>query len=388
MLFGIGTEHDPPDLILQDELHLISGPLGTMVGIYESAIDIMCSSAGTRPKVVGSTATIRRAGHQVRALFDRVAFQFPPSAIDSDDAFFAVKDEEAAGRTHVGVTTAGRSAKFMLQGVAASLLQSGYALPDPANRDAYWTLVAYFNSLRELGGALVLVEDDVGSSLRILGRRYGEVPRPLDALHELTSRVSQAEIRDLLDELALKAGEPGAVDVLLASNMISVGVDIPRLTTMIVNGQPKTVAEYIQATSRVGRGAHPGLIVTVYNAGRARDRARYETFVEWHSALYRDVEATSVTPWAARARDRAIHAVLVALTRGFMPEMADQPPARPRSGDGDSNRLLVRFWNAWDASTQVKRTQRDRTSDSYWIYGKGVAGSQRGGTMSSSIGVS
>lgn len=330
MLFGVDTPHDAPDLIIQDELHLISGPLGTMSALYECAVDALCSAKGRRPKIIGSTATIRKATDQVRALFDRTAVQFPPSGIDADDSGFAVVDRQSASRLYLGVTTAGRSAKFTLQAVMASLLQSAAdpTLP-PSQRDAYWTLVAYFNSLRELGGALVLVEDDVSASVAEYARRRGEERRDASNTEELTSRVSQLEIRDKLEALKLKEGQDGAIDVLLATNMISVGVDIPRLGLMVVNGQPKGISEYIQATSRVGRSDAPGLIVCVYNSGKPRDRSRYESFASWHGTLYRDVDAISVTPYASRARDRALHAPLVAMAR----HLVDAAPALTQSAE-------------------------------------------------------
>lgn len=325
-LFGLDADVDAPDLIVQDELHLISGPLGTMAGIYEIAIDIFCSQDGFAPKVIGSTATIRRAEDQIRALFDRRTRQFPPPGLDASNSGFAVEDPNSPGRLYVGLTTAGRSAKFTLQAVSASLLQSAStpSLTDE-QRDPYWTLVVYFNSLRELGGALVLMQDDVGDSIAAYARRRNEPPRLAQITEELTSRVSQLEIRDKLEELTNTAGDPSAIDVLLASNMISVGVDIPRLGLMVVNGQPKGIAEYIQATSRVGRGKVPGLVVTIYNNAKARDRSHYESFSTWHRSLYRDVEATSVTPFSSRARDRALHAILVALIRHLVPEMNTTP---------------------------------------------------------------
>ena len=324
-LFSLNSGH-PPDLILQDELHLISGPLGTVAGLYEAAIDRMFTFGGVRPKIIGSTATIRRASEQVASLFDRETAQFPPSCLDADDSAFAVVDRDAPGRVYAGVTTAGRSAKFTLQGVAASLLQSAFGgTAEDSARDPYWTLVSYFNSLRELGGALVLMQDDVNDSLALLAQRRGEVARQPEFIEELTSRRTQAEVRDMLDRLAIRAVSQGALDVVLATNMLSVGVDIPRLGLMLVNGQPKGIAEYIQATSRVGRGDVPGLIVAVLNNAKARDRSHYESFPTWHETLCRDVEPTSVTPFASRARDRALHAVLVALVRHLAPGMLDRP---------------------------------------------------------------
>lgn len=326
-LFGI-AEGSPPDLIIQDELHLISGPLGTIAGIYEAAFDLMFSRNGQKPKIIGSTATIRRASEQVLALFDRDAFQFPPPAIDHDDSGFAVRDTrpEAYGRRYLGVTTSGRSAKFTLQAISGSLLQTASgAFDQKVRKDAYWTLVGYFNSLRELGGALVLMQDDVTDSIKLYADYRSEPQRNVSHVQELTSRRSQAEIGEMLHRLEIKVGEPGAIDTVLATNMVSVGVDISRLGLMLVNGQPKTISEYIQATSRVGRGGVSGIIVSVLNNAKARDRSHFETFCSWHQTLYRDVEATSVTPFASRARDRAIHAALVAVVRHLVPDMLDSP---------------------------------------------------------------
>jgi len=309
--------HGPmqPQLILQDELHLISGPLGTLAGLYEAALDVILSAAGTRPKIIGSTATIRRAPDQVLALFDRRTCQFPPPGLTATNSGFTVTDPMSPGRLYVGVATTGRSAKFTLQAVAATLLQSAAGGLSAQERDAYWTLVAYFNSLRELGGALVLMQDDVHDTIRLIATARGETPRSLSAVEELTSRRTQEEIRDMLDILAIPSGQPSAVDTVLATNMVSVGVDIARLGLMLVNGQPKTMAEYIQATSRVGRGKIPGLVVPVLNSAKPRDRSHFETFQTWHTTIYREVEATSATPFASRARDRALHAVLVAVVR-------------------------------------------------------------------------
>lgn len=316
-LFGLAPASQPPDLVIQDELHLISGPLGSLTGLYETAIDELCKTSEGRVKIIGSTATIRRAEEQVNALFARDAFQFPPAAINADNSGFAKTDVGGNGRIYLGVSTAGRSPKFALQAVAASLLQSGKdETLNPKTATYYETLVSYYNSLKELGGALVVMQDDVPDTLNVLAKRRGEKPRNVSLPEELTSRKASSEIPDILDQLNKSSDEFGFIDILLASNMLSVGVDIPRLGLMLVNGQPKSMSEYIQATSRVGRTLDgPGLVITLYNDSKIRDRAHFETFKTWHSALYRSVEASSVTPFSSRARDKALHAPLVALAR-------------------------------------------------------------------------
>ncbi|MCZ8195512.1 MAG: helicase-related protein [Aquidulcibacter sp.] len=368
-LLGI-SNGSPPDLIIQDELHLISGPLGTIAGAYEAAFDLMFAARGHRPKVIGSTATIRRASEQVSALFDREAFQFPPPAIDHDDSGFTVRDRRptAMGRRYLGVTTAGRSAKFTLQAVAGSLLQTAFsAFSDDVRRDAYWTLVGYFNSLRELGGALVLMQDDVTDSIALYADARSEEKRPLRNVEELTSRRTQEEIRGMLDLLDIKVGLAGAVDAVLATNMVSVGVDISRLGLMLVNGQPKTIAEYIQSTSRVGRGDVSGLVVAVLNNAKARDRSHFETFCSWHRTLYRDVEATSVTPFASRARDRALHAALVAVVRHLVPDMLDAPTMSDDAEDlaMDLIDLIVERARRIDPEETSVRRELERHLDSW-----------------------
>src|SRR5262249_13827688 len=181
-------------------------------------------------------------------------------------------------------------------------------------RDTFWTLLGYFNSLRVLGGANLQVQDDVSDRLDYLVSGTGSRPRSLKEPTELTSRVPSAEIPVNLKAIEIRYPHKGAVDVLLATNMISVGVDVDRLGLMVVMGQPQATAEYIQATSRVGRRS-PGLVFTLFNSGRSRDRSHYENFVTYHQALYRQVESSSVTPFSPRARDRGLHAVLIALAR-------------------------------------------------------------------------
>ncbi|MFF1408375.1 helicase-related protein [Streptomyces sp. NPDC058289] len=318
-LFNKDREDDtpPPELIVQDELHLISGPLGTLTGLYETAVDMLAE----RPKVIASTATIRRAADQGKALFAREVRQFPPAGLDSRDSWFAVETPagDKASRRYMGLLAPGTSQSTLLIRTYATLLhQAMRAETTQEVRDAYWTLVGYFNSLRLLSAAELQVHDDVVAYLEHLAERDQCDPRAVGNYSELTSRVDASDIPTRLKQIERRLPGGDVVDVLLATNMIAVGVDVNRLGLMAVMGQPQTTAEYIQATSRVGR-AHPGLVAVMLNAGRSRDRSHYENFQHFHSALYREVESTSVTPFSARARERGLHAVIVALARILIP---------------------------------------------------------------------
>jgi hypothetical protein len=332
----------PPDLIIQDELHLISGPLGSMVALYEAAIDELCSwevnGKRVRPKVIASTATIARAPDQVRKLFVRKLEVFPPQGTNIADSFFAIQreiGEEYPGRRYLGMCAFGRRypvamiRTYVAHLAAAQVLYEKYdSLADP-----WMTLAGYFNSIRELAGTRRLVEDDIRARLRDADQR-GLAKRRVRAVEELTSRKSGTDIPKILERLeakfdqALEAqraqerkdGKPTSsmtpYDVVLATNMISVGVDVDRLGMMLVAGQPKNTSEYIQATSRVGRSSSgPGLVCTVYNWARPRDLSHYERFAHYHETFYKHVEALSVTPFSARALDRGLSGVLVALMR-------------------------------------------------------------------------
>jgi hypothetical protein len=321
-LFNHSSAEPPPELIIQDELHLISGPLGTLAGLYETAVDLI----GRRPKVVASTATIRRAVQQGRALFDRKVEQFPPPGMDARDSYFSVEapPTRKANRRYMGLMAPATSQTSLMVRVYAALLHHAQAIEgDDAVRDAYWTLLGYFNSLRLLGGAKLQVQDDVNDRLDLLSETLGQKRRDIGRDIELTSREPSSAIPGHLQDMA--APYPDALGVILATNMISVGVDVDRLGLMVMMGQPQSTSEYIQATSRVGR-RWPGLVVTLFNAARSRDRSHYENFTAYHSALYRQVEATSVTPFSARARDRGLHATIVGLARLLI------PTARPMEG--------------------------------------------------------
>lgn len=320
----------PPELIIQDELHLITGPLGTMVGLYETAIDILTQNESIPAKVIASTATIRQAESQIKGLYKRTLWQFPPQALDARDSFFShqISQEKEPGRCFVGAHTPGKSMKTALLRIYSLILQRVYeSETDPAIKDPYWTLVGYFNSMRELGSAIRLVEDDVRIRMKLLAKRHSAEQRELREYFELNSRTGADEIPKRLEDMTRTMKDPSSIDVLLATNMISVGMDVDRLGLMVVTGQPKMTSEYIQATSRVGR-KYPGLIITLYNWSRPRDRSHFERFIDYHSKLYSQVEPVSVTPFSNRARDKGLHGVFISLVRHMIPEMNDEDAAR------------------------------------------------------------
>ncbi len=347
----------PPDLIIQDELHLIAGPLGTMVGLYETAVDHLCTTRlpngrRSRAKIIASTATIRRASEQARQLYARELQIFPPSGLQSGDSFFARElpvdeaDDSKAGRLFVGVNAPGSSTKTLLVRTYSVLLAAAQAELDkaPEAADPYGTLVGYFNSLRALGGAKRVVEDDIRlTRLKYLARQRDFPRRNILAPDELTSRLDSWKIPGLLKKLdqTFPRGEKDwPIDVLLATNMISVGVDIDRLGLMVVTGQPRTTSEYIQATSRVGR-KHPGLVVTMYNWLGARDLSHYERFRSYHEALYRYVDAISVTPFSSRALDRGLRGVFAGMNRLAGTSMGTEQGAQDFDADAEETRDII-----------------------------------------------
>ena len=353
-LFGIGTPYPPPELIIQDELHLISGPLGSMVGHYETVVNALCicEREGRRmaAKIIASTATISRAESQVKGLYGRDAFLFPPQALKAGDSFFAEEREDKVGRLYVGVFATALSSHVTAQVRTMGALLQAPKLFGSSNAeivDPYWTMMGYFNSLRELGHAATLIRADIREFLNAmwdrLGLRIDEVKKAavdprrfLKPSVELTSRVQSSEIPAILQRLFTRydgSAASEAVDVCFATNMIQVGLDVPRLSLMTIVGQPKTTSEYIQASSRVGRDiARPGIVVTIYNPFKPRDRSHYEHFRSYHQGIYRHVEPTSVTAFAAPVRERALHALVVILCRFWggreLRERPSQPPSQ------------------------------------------------------------
>jgi Helicase conserved C-terminal domain len=346
----------PPDLIIQDELHLISGALGTTVGLFEVAVDVMCSwrtASGepVRPMLIASTATARNAADQVKALYARDVTIFPPRVLDAAETFFSTElpiSEQSPGRRYVGISTTGIRLTTAEIRVAEVLMAAGQLLLDRAGMtaDPYLTLVGYFSATRELAGMARYLGDDVQTALA-KRRPWSRLPSRTGTdfgnlnVAELTSRVSSADITATLDQMAIPFDptfdsaegkrrlrmlreekkpvphrEVNPYDTILATSMLQVGVDVTRLGLMLVVGQPKNTAEYIQVTGRVGRDPQrPGLVVALSNWARPRDLAHFEQFRHYHETFHLRVEALSVTPFSATALQRGLDGVLVSAAR-------------------------------------------------------------------------
>ncbi len=323
------TGVDPPDLIIQDELHLIQGPLGTMVGLYETAVGALTTKyielGPIIPKYIASSATVRHSESQVQAVFNRTVSLFPPQAMNISDSFFSQEirahpvHSTRPGRIYMGVCAPGKGGHTPAVRLWAAVLQRAWiekseGLARPEEVDQFWTAVGYFNAIRELAGVRSLYRQDIVSQIKNLSRGTTWGPReiPPTRLIELSSRVESAQIPRELTRL--EKYPDNRVDAVLTTSMFGTGVDVSRLGLMIVHGQPKTTASYIQATGRVGR-RQGGLVVTFLRSTRPRDLDHYEFFVGYHQQLLKYVEPITVYPYSARALERAAGPVMVGILR-------------------------------------------------------------------------
>ncbi|QFK71952.1 helicase [Pradoshia sp. D12] len=317
----------PPELIIQDELHLISGPLGSLTGLYEVAIDLLTRNNGRPAKVIASTATISGADEQIRALYGREMQQFPLAVQKANDNFVSkeVATSQKPGRCYVGICAPGVSNK--IQAIQTYSAYATITRSEPKFKvDPYYTMLGYFNTVKELAGMVTTFKDEVNSRLNMLDPT-NKFEHDL-SVEELTSRKKAQEIPQLLTQMEKTLDEAGVLDAVLATNMISVGVDVDRLGTMFVQGQPKTTSEYIQATSRVGR-KYPGVVLVLLNSLRSRDLSHFERFKAYHQALYRHVETMSVTPFAKGALYKGLTGTFVGFMRQTIMEInAEQSPKK------------------------------------------------------------
>jgi len=337
---------EPPKLIIQDELHLIEGPLGSMVGIYETAIDYLSSEEGIMPKYLSSTATIKGASEQINSIFYRILKQFPSSGFDVSDKYFIKNDkfthpieEIPPGRLYIGLCAPGWGSLTPVYRLWSIALQTSYELSFEFGKeiDPFWTLVGYFNSIRELAGARSMYRQDIPGRIKSINENY---PRniPIDRIVELSSRLNSTELPMMLDEMANQysgdIANPNTLDSIFTTSMFGTGVDISRLSLMIVHGQPKTTASYIQATGRVGR-KRGGLVVTLYNAARPRDLSHYEMFCGYHSNIDRFVEPITVAPFSPGTLARCAGPVIVSILRNM--RNSSYPWHHPDSANGMKN---------------------------------------------------
>lgn len=315
----------PPELIIQDELHLISGPLGSLTGLYEVAVDYLCQYEGTGPKIVASTATISGADEQIKRLYGRELSQFPLPVHKASENFvsYEVPTTEKPGRLYLGVCAPGVSGKIHTVHVYTALLTIRNQLKNESI-DPYWTILGYFNTVKELAGTTMLFKDEIPVRLKLLNDTASSSELFIE---EMTSRKKAREIPHLLSQMEKSISEEGVLDAVLATNMISVGVDVNRLGLMVMHNQPKTSSEYIQATSRVGR-SFPGLVVTTFNSLRSRDLSHYERFRAFHSAIYRFVEPTSVTSFSQGSRKRGLNGMVVGAIRQAIPSISKEQSAK------------------------------------------------------------
>lgn len=371
VLLGLGTKCSSPSLVIQDELHLISGPLGTLAGIYEAAFETLMATGGNPPKVIASTATIRNASVQCRRIYGRPSMVFPSPGLRAEDSFFSKLDtgNKERSRLYAGVMAQGLRSTVAASWTMATLLQSSYELVEAgeftANEaDSYWTLVAYHNSKRELGRIVNATRDEIPTRMKVYASDEA-VERPSNfQVLELKAHAETPVPRARQLLARRHRPEQPAIDVVPCTNIISVGVDIDRLGIMMVNGQPKLSAEYIQATSRVGRGAVPGLVLAAYSPSKPRDRSHYESFRDYHERFYSFVEPTSVTPGALPAIERGLHAALVTVVRHGT-ELRRNAAAK-RFDPADQSvatmieRLEERLLKAYDGPREAE--ERDRIS--------------------------
>lgn len=364
-----------PDLIIQDELHLLEGPLGSAVGLFENAVDTLSSRPGPngitiRPKIISSTATTRNTDLQILALYDRNVNVFPKNGLDFDDSFFAFykrrkdnAEEYDSKRRYIGVLPTGRTSMYTQIRLAACCFthralfeakhQNDLNNPDFIKAvDYYFTLISYFNSKKDVGNTDAQFSTEFPKYTRQVYHRVLRHKWMLECFYalnrsfsncELTGRLSGAEIVKSLGEVQKKWNPNTRVphftqdgefvrgttppDFVLATNMISVGIDVSRFNLMIVNSMPRNKSEYIQASSRVARD-ELGIVFTLHNPYRPRDLSHFEKFREFHEKMYFYVDPISITPYSPQAIEKYMPAVLAAIIRHEFPSLATDKDIR------------------------------------------------------------
>lgn len=396
----------PPDLIIQDELHLLNGPLGSIVGLFELMVEMLCSREGRKPKIIASTATTRNTDEQIRNLYgNRTVNIFPAQGINYNDSYFSLVVEESK-RKYIGFMPTGKtSVDTQTRGVLPALFFARLELykNDKESFKKYWTIVSYYNSLKDVGKIYNKVGDEITVEIRKQQRIWDNDNHLFDFNYknlinrttELTSRIESSKIKNTLKDLEVdpiiedKKTEEGrdykginnVCDLVLASNMFSVGIDIERLNVMLMNGQPKNIAEYIQASSRVAR-KDEGVVINLLDANRAREKSYFEHYIPFHEAYYKYVEPLTVTPFTETTFERVLNTILVCFVRHIQ-KLHENKQAHEYRGDleklkeaiqsripKDEPTLLQQAYHILDKLSEdwlqkIKDKERDKAKLSY-----------------------
>lgn len=356
-LFNLHNSNRPPDLIIQDELHLLSGPLGSITGLFENVILELCKDEVQVPKIITSTATVKNVDKQVAALYGRNVSIFPPYGIDITDSFFS-KTAEDSKRRYVGILPTGKTSTMTQLRLLAALLFARTEISNIIERDNFWTILSYYNSLKDVGKMSNKINSELRPELEQLYQRMLKGRSRFIRHRELTSRIQSSRVKENLDALSYGIGEKAddtnqVLDLALATNMISVGLDISRLGVMVINGMPRNIAEYIQSSSRVAR-KNEGVVFTLLNPDNSRDLSVFEHFIPFHQSYYKHVEPLSLTPFTDNTFDLLLFTMLVAFYRQKMGQYQNDKAAEMEI-DTLKNEFLASIENHIFLSSEQKK---------------------------------
>ena len=346
----------PPDLIIQDELHLIDGPLGSMFGVYEAMIDAIIKENGGNPKYIASSATIKNAEYQSKMLFAKKLFQFPPHGLNVENNFFVSEkpledawDEKNSGRIYMGIYAPGRGPMTPQVRLWSNIIRNSLNHDGEKYIKFYWTIVGYYNAIRELGGGVALYREDIMERLKnIVGDNVDYFNNDLELSSRLSSAKIPLELSKIENDGDIEDYEHPKYNAIFTTSMFGTGVDISHLSLMILNGQPKTTGSYIQASGRIGR-SHGGLVVDFLKAGRPRDLSHYEMFAAYHHKIQSNVEPVSVSPFSKGSLFKSLSGVIVSFLRNFSTNSNfdwDKEPIPPldENAENDFN-IFIKYLN-------------------------------------------
>lgn len=363
----------PPSLVIQDELHLLEGPLGSSFGLFETVVDALAE----RPKYIASSATIRNSHEQVISMLGRNNFIFPPPNISISNGFFLKSeeihplDERRPGRLFLGLAFPGRPPQTPTVRSWGRLLQTAQDLLDEGadltDLDHFWTLVGYFNAVRELAQAESYWRQDIPGFLDYVHAREGRVRKrrsvPQEQFENLSSQTDSSKLPGILTRMEMNLRSDECLDGVLTTSMFGTGVDVSRLSLMLMHGQPKAASQYIQALGRIGR-SRAGLGVILFRVSKARDLNHYEYFTGYHRRLAIAVEPITVKPLSSKALDKFLGAMLVSMARNWKHDSIIIPHTiEAEEGAILAEQVPQSFWESfvqvmvrrWDHQPEMRR---------------------------------